>query len=102
MLRHYKIMLMIVVLMLALGTWVMAAGSVDQKAVLSGQVSAGALVAPGASVHEGDILVQVETLAGAVPAVRATLDGKVIEVLVKPGDSIRSGEVVVRVEPVRK
>lgn len=102
MLRSPKIIIATVVIMLALGTWAMAAGSIDQKAVLSGQVIAKGLVVPGTMVHEGDILVQVETIAGAAPAVRATVDGKIREVLVGPGDNINTGDVVVRIEPVRR
>lgn len=85
------------VLLLAVGT-VFAAGVVDHKAVLSGRVSGQDLASAGQDVREGDVLVRVETVAGAQPAVRAAMNGVVREVLVRPGDTIQAGKVVVRVE----
>ena len=85
------------VLLLAVGT-VFAAGVVDHKAVLSGRVSGQDLASAGQDVREGDVLVRVETVAGAQPAVRAAVNGVVREVLVRPGDTIQAGRVVVRVE----
>jgi biotin carboxyl carrier protein len=85
------------VLLLAAGT-VFAAGLVDHKAVLSGRVSGQDLTNAGQDVREGDVLVRVETVAGAQPAVRAAVNGVVREVLVRPGDTIQAGKVVVRVE----
>lgn len=85
------------VLLLAVGT-VFAAGVVDHKAVLSGRVSGQDLASAGQDVREGDVLVRVETVAGAQPAVRAAVNGVVREVLVRPGDTIQAGKVVVRVE----
>ena len=85
------------VLLLAVGT-VFAAGVVDHKAVLSGRVSGQDLASAGQDVREGDVLVRVETVAGAQPAVRAAVNGVVREVLVRPGDTIQAGIVVVRVE----
>ena len=102
MLRSPKVIIATVLIMLVCAAWAVAAGSVDQKAVLSGQVIANGLATPGTMVHEGDVLIQIESIAGAAPAVRATLDGKIREVLVKPGDHINTGDVVVRIDPVRK
>ncbi len=85
------------VLLLAVGT-VFAAGLVDHKAVLSGRVSGQDLASTGQDVREGDVLVRVETVAGAQPAVRAAVNGVVRDVLVRPGDTIQAGKVVVRVE----
>ena len=85
------------VLLLAVGT-VFAAGLVDHKAVLSGRVSGQDLASAGQDVREGDVLVRVETVAGAQPAVRAAVNGVVRDVLVRPGDTIQAGKVVVRVE----
>ena len=84
------------VLLLAVGT-VFAAGLVDHKAVLSGRVSGQDLASVGQDVREGDVLVRVETVAGAQPAVRAAVNGVVRDVLVRPGDTIQAGKVVVRV-----
>jgi biotin carboxyl carrier protein len=71
----------------------LAAGIEEQKSALSGKVSAHGLVARGARVQQGDVLVRIESVTGPVPAVRATTDGVVAEVLVKAGDSISSGQV---------
>ena len=84
-------------LLMATGT-VFAAALVDHKAVLSGRVSGQDLASVGQVVREGDVLVRVETVAGAQPAVRAAVNGVVREVLVRPGDTIQAGKVAVRVE----
>jgi len=99
-----KIIIWLVVLTLAgLGAWVGAAEKlVDHTSSLSGRVVSDGLVIPGATVREGDILVKVDTITGPMPAVRATVDGRVREVLVKPGDMVQAGSVVVRIEPVQK
>ncbi len=103
MFRPKSVVVLTAVIVLAAVAWAMASGQlVDQKGVLSGRVLAEGLVAPGASVREGDVLVKVEGLAGPAIAVRANVDGKVREVLVKPGDMIRTGDVSVRIEPARK
>lgn len=103
MFRPKSIVLMVVALVLIAGVWAAASGTtIDQKAVLSGQVLSKGLTTPGADVCEGTVLVLVDTITGPAPAVRANADGKVKEVLVKPGDVIRSGDVVVRIEASRK
>jgi biotin carboxyl carrier protein len=103
MLRARKILVLVVVIIIIAATWVLAAdGSVDQKGVLSGKVLAGGLISSGAKVREGDVLVNVDSIAGPTPAVRANIDGVVKDVLVKPGDLIRTGDVLVRIQPVRK
>lgn len=74
--------------------------AVDIKATLRGVVESEGLVKVGDSVNEGDPLVYVKTPAGRGVAARATVDGRVLEVLVAPGTAIRElGAVVVRLEP---
>lgn len=74
--------------------------AVDIKATLRGVVEAEGLVKVGDTVNEGDPLVYVKTPAGRGVAARATVDGRVLEVLVAPGTAIRElGAVVVRLEP---
>lgn len=74
--------------------------AVDIKATLRGVVEADGLVRVGDTVNEGDPLVYVKTPAGRGVAARATVDGRVLEVLVAPGAAIRElGAVVVRLEP---
>lgn len=99
--RNKKIIVILTVLaVVGIVAWVGAAGAfVDQKSSLSGKVVSDGLVAPGANVREGDILVLVDTLTGPMPAVRATVDGQVRDVLVRPGDMIQAGTVLVRLEP---
>jgi len=103
MLRSKNVIVLALIIVMAVVAWAVAAGSlVDQKGVLAGRVSAERLTAAGQVVHEGDVLVVVDSIAGPAPAVRANVDGTVREVLVKPGDMIRSGDVLVRIEASRK
>ncbi|MPL68952.1 hypothetical protein SDC9_14685 [bioreactor metagenome] len=103
MLHKKYIILMVVFLTMAIAAWAIGANAlVDQKVVLSGTVVGQGLVAPGATVREGDTLLVVSTITGPVPAARATCDGVVREVLVKPGDRVKSNDVVVRIESARK
>jgi len=78
------------------------AGDVEQKAVMAGTVAAQGLVASGATVREGDVLVCVESITGVTPTARATVDGVVTAVLVKPGDRVKTGDVVAKIEATRK
>lgn len=96
-----RILILTVLALVAAITWAAAANAADQKSVLAGRVLASGLAATGAQVREGDILVNVESITGSAPAVRANCDGRVAEVLVKPGDSVRTGDVLVRIVPVR-
>lgn len=72
----------------------------DQKSVLTGQVSSNGLVQIGMTVRVGTPLVMIDTPVGPVPAVRANVDGVVREVLVQPGEKIQPGVILVRLEPV--
>lgn len=96
--RHRKIMiLLITVLILAVGAWTAsAAGLVDQRAVLQGEVIS--FVPAGTHVEEGTELVRVSTLAGSATAARATVRGTVKEILVHQGGMIKNGDVVVRIQ----
>jgi Acetyl/propionyl-CoA carboxylase, alpha subunit len=87
------------VLMMALISTVSAAPVVDHSAVLSGKVSAQGLVSVGMTVSEGDVLVNVGTIAGIAPTSRSKVTGVVTEVLVAPGEAVKTGQVIVRVEP---
>lgn len=82
--------------LLAAGVWSVRAADVEQKSVLAGKVVS--VTAPGTPVKEGDVLVTVETLAGAVPAVKATADGVVKDVKVQAGDTVDSQTVAVVLE----
>lgn len=82
--------------LLAAGVWYAEAADVGQKSVLSGKVLSVAAV--GTAVKEGDVLVTVETLAGAVPAVKATANGVVKEVKVHEGDMVNNQTVAVVLE----
>lgn len=73
---------------------------VEVKASLRGEVLAEGLAKAGDSVDEGDPLVFVKTQTGRAVAARATVDGRVAEMLVGPGAVIRDlGTVVARIEP---
>ena len=74
--------------------------AVDVKATLRGEVLPDGLVKAGDDVSEGDPLVYVKTPTGRGVAARATVDGRVLEVLVRPGATIRElGAVVARLDP---
>ncbi len=74
---------------------VMAADA-PQLSVLDGKIVS---VAPaGKAVKEGDVLATVESLVGAVPAVRAQADGVVKEVRVSVGQTVSKQAVVVVLE----
>lgn len=102
MLSKKRIIAGALLLILALGTWALAAGQiVEQKSVLTGSVLAAGLVQVNAKVREGDVLVNVSTITGSAVAVRATVDGVVQAVLVKPGDKAKAGDVLVRIQASR-
>lgn len=84
--------------MFALLSSASAATLVEHSAVLGGKVSSQGLVQVGSVVKEGDVLVNVETIAGVAPTSRSKVNGVVAEVLVSPGTTVKTGQVVVRVE----
>lgn len=70
----------------------------EQHAVVGGIVSAEGLVQEGTVVKQGDVLVNVKSLAGNnIAAARATTSGHITQVLVKPGDKIVSQQVVAKI-----
>lgn len=79
--------------MLALPVW---ASSVSYPSILNGTVAT--VVPVGAVVHEGDVLVTVQSLAGPIAAARAKASGVVQAVQTAPGEAIQQGTVVVIVE----
>lgn len=84
----------------AVGLYSLAfAAGVVQKSTLSGVVQAEGLVRVGQTVRQGDVLVQVKTLMGAMPASRATVSGTVKSVSVQAGQTISGGQAVAEIEP---
>lgn len=74
-----------------------AAGTlVEQKSVLSGKVLS--IIGAGTPVVEGQVLATVETLAGPVPAAKATADGVVKEIKVHEGEEIGRNAVILVLE----
>lgn len=71
-------------------------GVVEEKAIMAETVVS--VVEPGTAVKEGDVLVTVTSLAGAVPASRAAADGVVKEVKVVKGQSLNKQDVVAVIE----
>lgn len=99
MLHKKSITIFVIGLLLIAGSvLVMANDIVAQKASLSGVVTSSGLAKPGDSVREGDVLVKIDTITGAIPVSRATTNGIVKEVLVSPGVTIAVGDVVARIE----
>ncbi len=74
--------------------------AVEVKATLRGEVLPEGLAKVGDEVKEADPLVYVRTRTGRGVAARATVDGRVTEVMVQPGTLIRElGAVVARIDP---
>ena len=99
MIRKHKVVLLLTVAVTIFAISLVSAANmlVDQKSILSGKVHAA--IGPGSVVREGDVLVVVNTILGPSPAVRATMDGVVRELLVTPGAEVRQGEIALRLEP---
>ncbi|HEV2358935.1 MAG TPA: hypothetical protein VGZ23_15185 [bacterium] len=75
------------------------AANVVVRSGISGQVLPLELVAVGQSVKLGDTLVFVRTSTGsAIPAARATANGKIIQVMVRVGDFVNIGDAVAVIE----
>lgn len=94
-----KLSIKVTLLALAIGAlgWVLASASpVSHTTSVSGTVAS--VVPVGQAVKEGDVLVTVNTLAGPVPAARATVNGTVTAVAVQGGASISQGQEVAVVE----
>ena len=92
----WKVISLIAIVVVALGAYSIAFADtiVKPTATLNGVVAAEGLVKAGTTVSEGQVLVQVETVAGLMPAARANGTGKVTEVYVTVGQRITSGQVV--------
>ena len=93
---HWKVIVTVAVMAVAFGIYTLAfaAESVPQNATLAGVVVADNLAVVGQEVRQGDVLVKVKTVAGAM---RATVTGKVTAVFVVPGQKIVGGEAVAEV-----
>ena len=75
------------------------ASNVVVRSGISGQVLPLQLVAAGQPVKLGDTLVFVRTSTGsAIPAARATANGKIIQVMVRVGDFVNIGDPVAVIE----
>lgn len=72
------------------------AADVSYTSVLNGAVVQA--VPAGTAVHEGDVLVTVQSLAGPMAAARASTSGVVKQVLVQPGQKVQQGTVVMVIE----
>ena len=99
--RKNFLKIMLAVLLIGIAAWqsdVAAEGVAEQRSSLAGTVIAEQLAVVGQNVREGDVLVKIQTISGAVPAARSSADGVVRQVLVSPGERIAAGQVVVKVE----
>ena len=72
------------------------AAEISQNSVLSGKVTS--VIDVNTPVKEGQVLATVDSLAGAMPAARASADGVVIKVLVTKGQNITKQDVVAVIE----
>ncbi len=75
------------------------APNVVVRSGISGQVLPLQLAVVGQTVKLGDTLIFVRTSTGsAIPAARATANGKIIQVLVRVGDFVNIGDPVAVIE----
>jgi biotin carboxyl carrier protein len=103
--RVHRIAACAAVVLVAAALWSAAAGSAQTPANvvvrsgISGQILPLQLVTVGQTVKLGDTLIFVRTSTGsAIPAARATADGKVIQVMVRVGDFVNIGDPVAVIE----
>jgi len=76
-----------------------APSNVVVRSGISGQVLPLQLATVGQTVKLGDTLIFVRTSTGsAIPAARATANGKVVQVLVRVGDFVNIGDPVAVIE----
>lgn len=96
--KMYKMAAALVVAgaLLSASTLTAKAAEVPAASVLSGNVATVAGI--GTTVKEGDVLATVNSLAGPIAAVRATVDGIVKTVLVQAGEKVQQGTVVIVLE----
>ncbi len=82
------------------GSVAAAQSPVTVTAAISGQVQPLQLAASGQVVKQGDIILFVRTSTGsAIPAARAPVDGRIVQVLVNAGDRVNIGDPVAVIEP---
>lgn len=75
------------------------ASNVVVRSGISGQVLPLQLAVVGQAVKLGDTLIFVRTSTGsAIPAARATSNGKIIQVMVRVGDFVNIGDPVAVIE----
>lgn len=72
------------------------AADVSYTSVVNGRIVS--VSAVGATVETGDVLATVESLAGPMPAVRASSKGVVKTVLVQEGQQVQQGHAVIVIE----
>lgn len=97
----WKTIAAVAVMAVAFGVYTLAfaAGAVRQNATLTGVAVSDGLVQVGQTVRQGDVLVKVKTVAGAMPASRATIAGRVTAVFVTAGAQVTSGQAVAEITP---
>lgn len=88
--------MMLVIALSAFGISNVEAAAAVQQAIVKGRVTS--IISVNTAVKEGDVLAEVDSLVGPVPAARADTDGVVKKVLVSVGDTIDKQEVVAVVE----
>ncbi|MDU2417951.1 acetyl-CoA carboxylase biotin carboxyl carrier protein subunit domain protein [Negativicoccus succinicivorans] len=94
--KRMRASLLLAAALAVLGVVGVMAQAVVHTTVLTGKVTD--VVPVGTEVKEGTPLVSVESLAGSMPAARATVDGKVTKVETQVGATINKGDEVAIVE----
>ncbi len=93
---HKKKIAVLAAALAVVGVMTVAAEAVVHTTVLSGKVTK--VLPAGTAVKEGEVLVEVESLAGSMPAARATVDGTVATTETEVGADVKKGDEVAVVE----
>lgn len=98
--KSLRKILILTLLTLGLVTSVALAAIMEQSSSLKGMALAEGLPSIGQDVQEGQVLLYVNSMNGKVPAVRANISGRVVEVLVRPGEEVFAGQVVFKIQSI--
>lgn len=98
--KNYRKILIVTLLILGLVAGIVSAAIMEQSSSIRGMVLAEGLPTIGQEVKEGQVLLYVNSINGKMPAVRANISGKVVEVLVRPGEDVSPGQVVFKIQSI--
>lgn len=98
--KNYKKILILTLVILGLVASVALAAVMEQSSSLKGRVLSEGIPTIGQEVQEGQVLLYVNSISGKMPAVRANIAGRVVEVLVRSGEEVAVGQVVFKIQSI--